>query len=132
MPLDSITTLSPSFPNLRPIPVVAPQIGNVIPDVELRELRPEIPPEVQGLKAKSDPGVRSGHEVEAAIQSFVHSVDDKSKVAGKNVAALMAGEDVSLGETMISLQESQISFELMVEVRNRLLEGYQELMRMQV
>lgn len=117
---------------MRPIPVAAPQIGNVIPDVELRELRPEIPHEVQGLNIKPDAGVRPGHEVEAAIQSFVHSVDDKSKMAGKNVAALMAGEDVSLGETMISLQESQISFELMVEVRNRLLEGYQELMRMQV
>ena len=67
-----------------------------------------------------------------SIRSFIHAVDGKSKVAGSKVAGLMAGENVSLGETMVSLQESKISFQLMVEVRNKLRESYQELMRMQV
>ena len=33
---------------------------------------------------------------------------------------------------MIAMQEAGVAFLLMVEVRNKLLEGYQELMRMQV
>jgi flagellar hook-basal body complex protein FliE len=33
---------------------------------------------------------------------------------------------------MISMEEASVSFQLMVEVRNRLLDSYQELMRMQV
>ena len=33
---------------------------------------------------------------------------------------------------MISLEEAHVSFQLMVEVRNKLLESYQELMRMQM
>jgi flagellar hook-basal body complex protein FliE len=33
---------------------------------------------------------------------------------------------------MIASEEASISFQLMVEVRNKLLESYQELMRMQV
>jgi flagellar hook-basal body complex protein FliE len=33
---------------------------------------------------------------------------------------------------MIAMEEASVSFQLMVEVRNRLLESYQELMRMQV
>ncbi len=33
---------------------------------------------------------------------------------------------------MISMQEANVSFQLMVEVRNKLLDSYQELMRMQV
>jgi flagellar hook-basal body complex protein FliE len=33
---------------------------------------------------------------------------------------------------MIAMQEASVAFSLMVEVRNKLVEGYQEIMRMQV
>jgi flagellar hook-basal body complex protein FliE len=33
---------------------------------------------------------------------------------------------------MIAMEEANVSFQLMVEVRNKLLESYQELMRMQI
>jgi flagellar hook-basal body complex protein FliE len=33
---------------------------------------------------------------------------------------------------MIAMEEAGVAFQMMVEVRNKLLEGYQELMRMQV
>jgi flagellar hook-basal body complex protein FliE len=33
---------------------------------------------------------------------------------------------------MIALEDASVSFQLLVEVRNRLLDSYQEIMRMQV
>ena len=33
---------------------------------------------------------------------------------------------------MISMEEANVSFQMMVEVRNKLLDSYQELMRMQI
>jgi flagellar hook-basal body complex protein FliE len=33
---------------------------------------------------------------------------------------------------MVAAEEAKLSFELMLEIRNKLLESYQELMRMQV
>jgi flagellar hook-basal body complex protein FliE len=45
---------------------------------------------------------------------------------------LQSGQNVSLHQTMISIQEASVSFQLMVEVRNHLLDSYQEIMRMQV
>jgi flagellar hook-basal body complex protein FliE len=45
---------------------------------------------------------------------------------------LLAGKNVSLHQTVIAMEEAQVSFQLMVEVRNKLLESYQELMRMQL
>jgi flagellar hook-basal body complex protein FliE len=33
---------------------------------------------------------------------------------------------------MIASEEARVSFQLLLEVRNKLLDGYQELMRMQV
>jgi flagellar hook-basal body complex protein FliE len=45
---------------------------------------------------------------------------------------MAAGEVGNLHQVMLRMEESRLSFQMMVQVRNRLLESYQELMRMQV
>lgn len=135
MAFGNIQVVPPSVQGLRPIPiqVKGPQANAIIPQKELSQLKPIAPktdgPELLPINLNTTRPTESG---ESPLRSFIHAVDQKSKVAGGKVAAMMAGEDVSLGETMVSIQESKISFQLMVEVRNKLLEAYQELMRMQV
>ena len=63
---------------------------------------------------------------------LVNEVGEKQAAAGENVGALLGGQNVSLHQAMISMEEASVSFQIMVEVRNKLLESYQELMRMQV
>lgn len=63
---------------------------------------------------------------------FVKEVNAKQMAAGDAVTGLLSGQNVPLHQAMISMEEASVSFQLMVEVRNKLLEGYQELMRMQV
>jgi flagellar hook-basal body complex protein FliE len=62
----------------------------------------------------------------------VRSVDEKSKVADSEVRRLMLGESDNIHRSMIAMQESGLAFGLLVEVRNKLVESYQELMRMPV
>ncbi len=69
---------------------------------------------------------------EKLATDFVGEVAAKQAAAGETVNALLSGQNVSLHQTMISMEEASVSFQLMVEVRNKLLESYQELMRMQV
>lgn len=64
--------------------------------------------------------------------NLVSEVSNKQAAAGEMVNGLMSGKNVSLHQAMISMEEASISFQLMVEVRNKLLESYQELMRMQI
>lgn len=45
---------------------------------------------------------------------------------------LAAGEAQNLHEIMVRLEESRISLQLALQVRNRVLEAYQDVMRMQV
>lgn len=45
---------------------------------------------------------------------------------------LAAGDVDNLHQVMLKMEESRLSFQLMMQVRNRLLESYQEMMRMQV
>jgi flagellar hook-basal body complex protein FliE len=66
------------------------------------------------------------------LGGFIQEVSDKQAAANDSVAGLLGGKNVSLHQTMISMEEASVSFQLMVEVRNRLLDSYQELMRMQV
>jgi flagellar hook-basal body complex protein FliE len=66
------------------------------------------------------------------LQQLAQDVSVKSAQAGQAVQGVLAGEGVPLHQAVIAAEEASVSFQLMVEVRNKLLESYQELMRMQV
>ena len=66
------------------------------------------------------------------LKSLAQDVSIKSAQAGEAVQGVLAGEGVPLHQAVIAAEEASVSFQLMVEVRNKLLESYQELMRMQV
>jgi flagellar hook-basal body complex protein FliE len=52
--------------------------------------------------------------------------------ADEAVRGLAAGETENLHQVMIALEEARVSLQLAVQVRNRLLDAYQEVLRMQV
>jgi len=66
------------------------------------------------------------------LGKLVSEVNAQQQTAGATVNALQSGANVPLHQAVISMQEASVSFQLMVEVRNRLLESYQEIMRMQM
>ena len=66
------------------------------------------------------------------LKSLAQDFSVKSAQAGEAVQGVLAGEGVPLHQAVIAAEEASVSFQLMVEVRNKLLESYQELMRMQV
>jgi flagellar hook-basal body complex protein FliE len=52
--------------------------------------------------------------------------------ADGKLRAMAAGQDVPVHDVMISLEQARMQLMFMVEVRNRAVEAYQELMRMQL
>lgn len=62
----------------------------------------------------------------------ISHVDDTIKVAEQSVQALAVGESDNLHQVMINLSKAKTQFELTVEVRNRVVEGLQEILRMSV
>ena len=63
---------------------------------------------------------------------MVHEVNAKQANAAGAVEGVLSGQNVPLHHAMIAMEEASVSFQLMVEVRNKLLESYQEIMRMQI
>lgn len=52
--------------------------------------------------------------------------------ADDGVRRLALGEADNLHQVMINLEKAKLSFELVVQVRNKILDAYQDLMRMQI
>ena len=66
------------------------------------------------------------------LDRMVSDVNSQQALANQSVSALQAGQNVPLHQTVIAMEEANVSFQLMVEVRNRLMDAYQEIMRMQI
>ena len=68
----------------------------------------------------------------SALDHAIEQVNGAQKAADDQISAFVAGEQENLHEVMISMNQAELYLQLMTEVRNRMLETYQELMRMQV
>jgi flagellar hook-basal body complex protein FliE len=67
------------------------------------------------------------------LKAAVDQVNNTQQTAGELTKAFVSGEtDKNLHEVMISLQKADISFQSMIQVRNKLVTAYQEIMNMQV
>ena len=66
------------------------------------------------------------------FSELVSKVNDLQVQSDKSIQSLASGENKNLHEVMISMEKASISFQFMSSVRNKALEAYQEVMRMQV
>jgi len=62
----------------------------------------------------------------------VGNINEQMRTNDKAVQAMALGETGNLHEVMMNLEKTRLTFELALAVRNKTLEAYQELMRMQV
>ncbi len=68
-----------------------------------------------------------------ALKSSLQQVSDTQKHAAELGKRFAMGDDtVSLSDTMIAMQKSSIAFQATVQVRNKLVSAYHEIMNMQV
>jgi flagellar hook-basal body complex protein FliE len=66
------------------------------------------------------------------LKSGINEVNEMQKKADTMAMEVAAGKSENLHETMLATTQAEISFNLMVQLRNRALEAYQEVMRMPV
>ncbi len=74
----------------------------------------------------------AGPSFSETLQSALSETNRLQLDAGTQLERLVAGEDVDLHEVMVSAEEASLAFDLMMEIRNKLIEAYQEIQRMGV
>ena len=66
------------------------------------------------------------------LKSALGEVNDLQQQANQTIQQMVGEGKGDLQETMIALERADVSFRLMMQIRNKVLEAYQEIMRMQV
>ena len=66
------------------------------------------------------------------LQQAIGKANDIQLEAGQATEALMTGQTQNIHQTMVALQEADVSFQLMMQIRNKLVSAYEEIQRMQI
>ncbi|WP_256240321.1 flagellar hook-basal body complex protein FliE [Bacillus sp. V3B] len=66
------------------------------------------------------------------LKNSIEKVNQTQIESDKMTEKLALGQDVDLHEVMIASQKASVTMQLTLEVRNKAVEAYQEMMRMQV
>jgi flagellar hook-basal body complex protein FliE len=93
---------------------------------------PEGPVKLPGISTPGTTQVQPGAGFGQMFEQMVSSVDAKQNEATALTKDVLLGKNDQLHQSMIAMQEASTAFQLMVEVRNKVVESYQELMRMPV
>ena len=96
-----------------------------------QNLRAILGPEgrVQGFTATEAAPQTSFGDV---LKESLSEVNDLQLKADHAAEDLVAGRGGELHDVMIQLKEAQVSFEMVMAIRNKVIDAYQEVMRMQV
>ena len=66
------------------------------------------------------------------VSSFLSEANAQQMNVGTEVQRLVTGESDSVHDVVLSVAKADLSFRLVMEIRNQLISSYQEIMRMQV
>ncbi len=66
------------------------------------------------------------------LSNYMKEVNEMQNKADISIEKMAAGEITDVHQVMNSVQEANLAFNMMMEIRNKVMEAYQEVMRMRV
>ena len=77
-------------------------------------------------------GAEGGTGFGALLKDAISTVNDLSQQSSKEVEKILTGETDELHTAVIAMQRADVSFQMMMQVRNKIVQAYQEVLRMPV
>ena len=97
-------------------------IGPINPNIQVPEIRK---PQSAGVEK----GASSFGDM---LKDAISSVNELQKQSDTEIQKVMTGESQDLATTVIAMQKADLSFQMMMQVRNKIVQAYQEIMRTQI
>lgn len=91
-----------------------------------------VPKIVQEKPAQAEPAAGGGASFGDLLINKLQEVNQLNLEADQLVQQAVAGEDVNPHTTLIALQKADISFNLLMSVKERIVQAYQEVLRMPI
>jgi len=85
---------------------------------------------IERPEALTPPSSPSGDSFRSLLEQSVRTVAQRESDAGAAVDQFVSGEQEDTHKMMLAVQRADLSFELFVQVRNKVVQAYQEVMRM--
>jgi flagellar hook-basal body complex protein FliE len=90
---------------------------------------------ISGISLPSAPSAESRSSdggFRDVFASAIQSVESSAQAASASVEKFLSGEGGELHSTILATQKAELSFDLFLQMRNKVVNAYQEVMRMQM
>ncbi len=84
------------------------------------------------LTKKTQSTDKNAPSFKATFKNFLNEVNDNQLKADESVKKMMAGEITDVHQVMSTVGEAKLSMDMLLALREKALEGYQEVMRMRL
>ena len=97
-------------------------LGPISPNLQVPEIRKPAGPGVE----------KSGSGFGEILKDAISTVNELQKQSDQEIQKYMTGESQDLHAAVIAMQNADLSFQMMMQVRNKIVQAYQEIMRTQI
>jgi flagellar hook-basal body complex protein FliE len=97
-------------------------LGPINPNLQVTEIRKQTNPGTE----KSETGFGN------ILKDAISTVNDLQKQSDQEIQKFITGESQDLHTAVMAMQNADLSFQMMMQVRNKIVQAYQEIMRTQV
>jgi len=66
------------------------------------------------------------------LAGFVNNVNDLQSSADTAIDKMASGEATDVHDVMVAVEKAKVSFDLLLQVRNKMLDAYKQIMQMQI
>ena len=84
------------------------------------------------VPAPLEPGAKQSGGFGSVLRDAIGKVGEFNDTASRSVESFLSGEGDDLHKTIMATQRADLAMELFLQVRNKVVQAYQEVMRMQV
>ncbi len=84
-----------------------------------------------GVRPKNTKGASTANFSDH-LKKYMAEVNELQHEADKQIEDLASGQGAGLHETLIAVERANISFRMMMQLRNKIISAYEEVMRMQL
>ena len=94
----------------------------------ISSIRPVMLPEISSPEGVSS----STDEFGKILRNVINDVSNAHEGANANISSFLKGENEELHSVVLEAQRAELEFQMFLQVRNKVVQAYQEIMRMQV
>ena len=95
----------------------------------------QAPQQIQPIELTAPAGsstAAAGGDFKGVLQSAIQQVQSSQTAASNAVQSDLSGENTELHSTILATQKADLQFDMFLQVRNKVVGAYQEIMKLQV